>query len=66
MAVPDMEAAAAIVDIKKGIKIPLVADIHFDFRLALAALESKHVLMKAMPIQPSSTLAYFEPSQAKG
>ncbi len=38
-AVPDMEAAAAIVDIKKGIKIPLVADIHFDYRLALAALK---------------------------
>jgi (E)-4-hydroxy-3-methylbut-2-enyl-diphosphate synthase len=37
-AVPDMEAADAIVDIKKGIKIPLVADIHFDYRLALAAL----------------------------
>ena len=30
----------AIVDIKKGIKIPLVADIHFDYRLALAALEA--------------------------
>src|SRR5512137_2564019 len=38
-AVPDMEAADAIVDIKKGIKIPLVADIHFDYRLALAALK---------------------------
>jgi (E)-4-hydroxy-3-methylbut-2-enyl-diphosphate synthase len=40
VAVPDMEAAAAIVDIKKGIKIPLVADIHFDYRLALAALKN--------------------------
>jgi (E)-4-hydroxy-3-methylbut-2-enyl-diphosphate synthase len=39
VAVPDMEAARAIVDIKKKIKIPLVADIHFDYRLALAALE---------------------------
>jgi (E)-4-hydroxy-3-methylbut-2-enyl-diphosphate synthase len=40
VAVPDEEAARAIVDIKKGISIPLVADIHFDYRLALAALES--------------------------
>jgi (E)-4-hydroxy-3-methylbut-2-enyl-diphosphate synthase len=40
VAVPDMEAAGAIVDIKKGIKIPLVADIHFNYRLALKALES--------------------------
>jgi (E)-4-hydroxy-3-methylbut-2-enyl-diphosphate synthase len=39
VAVPDAEAAAAIGDIKKGIKIPLVADIHFDYRLALAALK---------------------------
>jgi (E)-4-hydroxy-3-methylbut-2-enyl-diphosphate synthase len=38
VAVPDAEAAKALVDIKKGIKIPLVADIHFDYRLALAAL----------------------------
>ena len=40
VAVPDTEAARAIVDIKKGIKIPLVADIHFDYRLALMALEA--------------------------
>ncbi len=40
VAVPDDEAARAIVDIKKGVSIPLIADIHFDYRLALAALES--------------------------
>ncbi len=39
VAVPDMEAASAIAKIKKGIGIPLVADIHFDYRLALAVLE---------------------------
>ncbi len=39
-AVPDMEAAQALSGIKKGITIPLVADIHFDYRLALAALEA--------------------------
>jgi (E)-4-hydroxy-3-methylbut-2-enyl-diphosphate synthase len=40
VAVPDIQAAEAIVDIKKGIKIPLVADIHFDYRLALAAVKA--------------------------
>ena len=35
VAVPTMEAAAAIGQIKKAIHIPLVADIHFDYRLAL-------------------------------
>jgi (E)-4-hydroxy-3-methylbut-2-enyl-diphosphate synthase len=40
VAVPDAEAARAIAAIKKGIAIPLVADIHFDYRLALMALEA--------------------------
>jgi (E)-4-hydroxy-3-methylbut-2-enyl-diphosphate synthase len=40
VAVPDAEAAQSLVDIKKGINIPLVGDIHFDYRLALAALEA--------------------------
>ena len=39
-AVPDMEAAEALADIKRQINIPLVADIHFHFQLALRALES--------------------------
>lgn len=39
-AVPTMEAALAIKEIKKGIHIPLVADIHFDYRLAIAAIEN--------------------------
>jgi (E)-4-hydroxy-3-methylbut-2-enyl-diphosphate synthase len=39
-AVPDMEAARALKTIKKGIRIPLIADIHFDYRLALEALKS--------------------------
>lgn len=38
-AVPDMEAAGALSEIKKQIAIPLVADIHFDYRLAIAAME---------------------------
>ena len=40
VAVPDMESASVLSKIKKGIKIPLVADIHFDYRLALKAIES--------------------------
>ena len=39
-AVPDMEAAVALADIKKQINIPLIADIHFHYQLALQALES--------------------------
>lgn len=38
--VPTLEAAAAIREIKKQIHIPLVADIHFDYRMALAAIEN--------------------------
>ncbi|MEG0805211.1 MAG: flavodoxin-dependent (E)-4-hydroxy-3-methylbut-2-enyl-diphosphate synthase [Lachnospiraceae bacterium] len=38
-AVPTLEAAEAITLIKKQIHIPLVADIHFDYRLAIAAME---------------------------
>ena len=40
VAVPDNDAAEAIAAIKKGIHIPLIADIHFDYRLALAALRA--------------------------
>lgn len=40
VAVPDMEAAQAIKEIKKQIKIPLVADIHFDYRLALESIKN--------------------------
>ncbi|SFG49789.1 4-hydroxy-3-methylbut-2-en-1-yl diphosphate synthase [Desulfotomaculum arcticum] len=40
VAVPDLEAARALPQIKKGLDIPLVADIHFDYRLALASLEA--------------------------
>lgn len=39
-AVPTMEAAEAFREIKKRIHIPLVADIHFDYRLAIAAIEN--------------------------
>ncbi len=39
VAVPTMEAAAALKTIRRKIHIPLVADIHFDYRLAIAAIE---------------------------
>ncbi len=39
VAVPDIESAEAISDIKKSITIPLVADIHFNYKLALKALD---------------------------
>lgn len=40
VAVPVLSAAEALKDIKKAIEIPLVADIHFDYRLALKAVEN--------------------------
>lgn len=40
VAVPDMEAAQAVGDIKKQIHIPLVVDIHFDYRLALECMKN--------------------------
>ncbi len=39
-AVPDADAAAALGPIRAGSSLPLIADIHFDYRLALAALEA--------------------------
>ncbi|MBS3907736.1 MAG: flavodoxin-dependent (E)-4-hydroxy-3-methylbut-2-enyl-diphosphate synthase [Syntrophaceae bacterium] len=40
LAVPDEEASRAIAQIKKKINIPLIADIHFNYRLALRSMES--------------------------
>ena len=40
VAVPDMEAADAVREIKKQIRIPLVADIHFDYRLAIECIKN--------------------------
>ncbi|GIM27807.1 4-hydroxy-3-methylbut-2-en-1-yl diphosphate synthase (flavodoxin) [Clostridium polyendosporum] len=50
-AVPDMEAAKAIEEITKQIKIPLVADIHFDYRLALEAIKNG---VSALRINPGN------------
>jgi (E)-4-hydroxy-3-methylbut-2-enyl-diphosphate synthase len=40
LAVPDERAAAALPDIRKRVGLPLVADIHFDYQLALAAIDA--------------------------
>lgn len=40
VAVPDSEAADAVARIKKGIHIPLVCDIHFDYKLALSCMQN--------------------------
>lgn len=40
VAVPNMDAAEAVGKIKKSINIPLIADIHFDYRLALKAIDN--------------------------
>ena len=48
VAVFDKEDAYAIKEIKKGIHIPLVADIHFDYKLALIAIESGIEKVKAV------------------
>jgi (E)-4-hydroxy-3-methylbut-2-enyl-diphosphate synthase len=40
VAVPDKEAARSLAAIKKSVSLPLIADIHFDYRLALAALQA--------------------------
>jgi len=40
LAVPDTQAARAIRAIKRGVSLPIIADIHFDYRLALMALEA--------------------------
>lgn len=38
-AIPDMEAARSFAAVRKQVKVPMVADIHFDYKLALAAIE---------------------------
>jgi (E)-4-hydroxy-3-methylbut-2-enyl-diphosphate synthase len=49
VAVPDNEAADAIRAITKAIKIPLVADIHFDYRLAVASVENGAAKIRINP-----------------
>ena len=55
-AVPDAEAAAALGRIVKTVKIPVVADIHFDYRLALEALEQGVSGLRINPGNPDGPL----------
>ncbi|QGU95213.1 flavodoxin-dependent (E)-4-hydroxy-3-methylbut-2-enyl-diphosphate synthase [Clostridium bovifaecis] len=48
-AVPDMEAAEALKEIIKNVKIPVVADIHFDYKLALKSIESGVAALRINP-----------------
>lgn len=48
-AVPDMEAAEALKEITKQIPIPVVADIHFDYRLALKSIENGIAKLRINP-----------------
>ncbi len=57
VAVPDMEAALAIQKIKKQIEIPLIADIHFDYRLAMAAADAG---ANALRINPGNIGARYK------
>lgn len=52
--VPTIEAAKAVSEIKKYIHIPLVADIHFDYRMAIAAMET--VRIKSVSIRAISAV----------
>jgi (E)-4-hydroxy-3-methylbut-2-enyl-diphosphate synthase len=68
-AVPDMEAARALKAIKQGIRIPLVADIHFDYRLALAALESGVDALRLNPgniSDPDKVTAVVKQAKTRG
>jgi (E)-4-hydroxy-3-methylbut-2-enyl-diphosphate synthase len=49
LAVPDLAAAAALPEIRKRIALPLVADVHFDHRLALAALKAGFAKVRINP-----------------
>lgn len=68
-AVPTMEAAYALKEIKKQIHIPLVADIHFDYRLAIAAIENGADKIRINPGNIGSrdkVLAVVEKAKAYG
>ena len=58
VAVPDLSAARAIKEIKKHISIPIVADIHFDYRLAVAAAENGADKVRINPGNIGDNLKY--------
>src|SRR3989304_899448 len=52
VAVPDKAAAAALPDIVRGTPVPLIADIHFDYRLPLASFKAR---LPPPPRNPTTT-----------
>lgn len=69
VAVPDMEAAEAVKSIKQQIHIPLVCDIHFDYRLALECIKNKADKIRINPGNIGSrerTKAVVEAAKADG
>jgi len=69
VAVPDNEAARALPAIIKGISIPLIADIHFDYRLALAAIAAGVDGLRLNPgniSQPDKVSAIVQAAKERG
>ncbi len=69
VAVPDEEAAQALSSIKRAIHIPLIADIHFDYRLALAALKAGVDGLRLNPgniSQPEQIAAIVQAAKPRG
>ncbi len=69
VAVPDREAAQALSSIKHAIRIPLIADIHFDYRLALLALEAGVDGLRLNPgniSEPEQIVAIVQAAKPRG
>ncbi len=69
VAVPDEEAAQALSSIKRAIHIPLIADIHFDYRLALTALKAGVDGLRLNPgniSQPKQIAAIVQAAKPRG
>jgi (E)-4-hydroxy-3-methylbut-2-enyl-diphosphate synthase len=69
VAVPDAESAQAIRAIKKCVSLPIVADIHFDYRLALIALEAGADGLRLNPgniSQPKKVSAIAQAAKERG
>ena len=69
VAVPDEEAAQALASIKRRVRIPIIADIHFDYRLALAALKAGVDGLRLNPgniSEPEQIAAIVKAAKPKG
>jgi (E)-4-hydroxy-3-methylbut-2-enyl-diphosphate synthase len=69
VAVPDEEAAQALASIERRVRIPIIADIHFDYRLALAALKAGVDGLRLNPgniSEPEQVAAIVETAKPRG